>query len=542
MTKFKPGGPKRYAHQREILRRIVETKGVCALLCEPGTGKTAPTLDYLNLLAIKSHEAGLGGEIRALVVSPKAAVDNWVIQAETYRAEGVSLWAEALGGSILEKAATIANRGTAGKVSRRVKLSKRKQVLASRRALHVDKSELVYVHGGSVAEGPRGLSGPRVVLLSLNYDSLASRKAVGSGTMADVILGAVKEYAPHVIVCDESHKLKGPSSNTSRLMARVGALARRRLMLTGTVMPHSPMDVFAQWRYLAPEAFGQIDPRTGERKRATYAGFERTYGVLGGFMGKQVVAYKNLDQMHEIMGRNAVVVKKQDALDLPQAVDAIVPLTLSQREATAYAEMKKELATELQGHLSSVPNRLVQGMRLRQITAGFLKSDDGTLHDIGDTKVSAIASLANDTLAGERRIVIFAAFRHEIDRIRDAVAQKGTEVYIITGETAESERLSIRRRFGSKAPERIILIAQIRTISLSVNELVTASNAIFASLSLQRDDLVQARDRLNRIGQTQKMTFWFPLARGTVDEVIYKSHQSRTSLEKTLLEHIQGNV
>ena len=73
-----------------------------------------------------------------------------------------------------------------------------------------------------------------------------------------------------------------------------------------------------------------------------------------------------------------------------------------------------------------------------------------------------------------------------------------------------------------------------------MNELVTANNAIFASLSQQRDDLIQARDRLNRIGQKRKMTFWFPLARGTVDEVIYRSHEDRTNLEAAVLKHVQG--
>jgi hypothetical protein len=60
----------------------------------------------------------------------------------------------------------------------------------------------------------------------------------------------------------------------------------------------------------------------------------------------------------------------------------------------------------------------------------------------------------------------------------------------------------------------MILIAQTRTMSLAVNELVTASHAVFGSLSLQRDDMIQARDRLNRIGQTRPVTFWYALAPG----------------------------
>lgn len=917
--KFVPKGPKRYVHQRRILRRIIETKGVCALLCEPGTGKTAPTLDYLSILALKSPTV-VGGdrEIRALVISPKAAVDNWVIQAEKYVHDGVNVWAEALGGSIVQKAETMRSRGPEVYRPRRV-ARKKDAAQLPHRGLNADRAELLYARGSEgPVHGPADLTGkPRLILLSMNYDTFASRASRGSTTMADVLMEAVKRFKPDVIVCDEMHKLKGPGSNTSRLIARVGSLSRRRIGLTGTVMPHaltldspiltpsgwkpmremqvgdqvigadgqttevvgvwpqgerriftvtfsdgstvdctedhlwtvtsrgrrsrglppltiptgdlskgrsrsrvtsqevglfdkggaarwaiptvdpvdfpnrpvpidpylmgllllgdghfghpvdfttadeeivkyaeaalpsglqltitpgqngsrasryritsgkkggslpgakrgpapnavavaldelglrglrgpdkfvpevylwndretrlgvlrglmdadgtssvgstskfvttsprlaegvkhlvrslggyvserveqkspqvmpqghssealpqhvllfgmdlnpfrlsrkadawrrrrtesklrtivavepkgtapaqcitvnaedglfitkdfvvthnSPMDVFAQWRFVQPTAFGAYDPRTNRRKRATFGEFQRRFGVMGGFMGREVVRYINLDEMQAIMADNSIVVKKEDALDLPQAVDVVIPVVLSAKEQRIYAEMKSDLAVTLgdtQGQ-SSVPNRLTQMLRLRQITAGHLPNDSGEVQSIGDSKVSTIASIAHDTLEGENRIVVFAVFRHEIEELRRVLSRSGTEVQVIDGNTSDQERLRIRKRFGDteKYPERIILVAQIKTISLSVNELVTANNAIFASLSQQRDDLIQARDRLNRIGQKRKMTFWFPLARGTVDEVIYRSHEDRTNLEAAVLKHVQG--
>jgi SNF2 family DNA or RNA helicase len=100
--------------------------------------------------------------------------------------------------------------------------------------------------------------------------------------------------------------------------------------------------------------------------------------------------------------------------------------------------------------------------------------------------------------------------------------------------------MELRRRFGSADKQRMVMVCQIRTMSLAVNELVTASHAVFATPPQQRDDLVQARDRLNRLGQTQPVTFWYAVAPKTVDEVVMTSHRHRTSLEQAMLRHVRG--
>ena len=96
----------------------------------------------------------------------------------------------------------------------------------------------------------------------------------------------------------------------------------------------------------------------------------------------------------------------------------------------------------------------------------------------------------------------------------------------------------MRRRFGSDDPQRMVMVAQIKTMSLAVNELVTASHAIFGSMTQQRDEYIQARDRLNRLGQTRPVTFWHVAAPGTVDEVVMQSHKDRTNLENAMLKHV----
>lgn len=525
--KFIPGGPPRYMHQREGLRKIIETKGVTALLMDPGTGKTATTLDYCSLLALKL------GVARVLVVAPLAAVDTWVDQAGKWVSPQVNYWAEAVGGSVLERGLTLALRGrdpfksVPGKDAKAIRAHRPKSwATASRPAVRPQ-------------DGPSRLPGPLLILEAINLDAMAQRGTLGSLTMADFMLRAVKRFKPDLIVVDESHKIKGSDANASRLLARISPHVPRRLILTGTVMPHSPLDVYGQWRFLAPKAFGEVD-EYGNRQDATLRYFKERFVQWGGYMGMEMKKFINLDELQDTMAENAIVVRKEDALDLPPTTDTVVHVELSAKEKKAYSEMKKKLAAEVrQGDPKLVAtNRLAQQMRLRQIIAGHLPDDQGNIHTIGNSKARTVASLVNDTLAGEKRVVVFAVFKHEIEALTKALTSRGRELQVITGSTPNKERLAMRKRFGSDDPTPLVMIAQIKTISLSVNELVTASHAIFSSLSRQRDEWVQARDRLHRIGQTKPVTFWYTEAPGTLDSVIHRSHIEKADLETAVLKHI----
>ena len=172
---------------------------------------------------------------------------------------------------------------------------------------------------------------------------------------------------------------------------------------------------------------------------------------------------------------------------------------------------------------------------------GGLPDDAGEVREIGRSKAKTIASLIHDTLEDEKRIVVFGTFTRELAALEEEIADKRTTVLRIDGSTKPEDRLAMRQRFGSDDPARLVIVAQIKTLSVAVNELVTARNAIFASLPWQRDDIVQARDRLNRLGQKSATTFWYALAPNTVDDLVFQAYQDRTDLEKTLMNHIYAD-
>ncbi len=510
-------------HQRKGLKFLKKMDGVAALLFEPGVGKTGTTLAYFDHLAEKQ------GEVRVLVVSPLSASDTWVLQPELFMDSAVkSRFYQGTTETILAK------------------------IAKSRDWRAVPPAKIQTNLPGT---DERAVSGNRVTIVSISAGALSSwctdRFQIAKMTKA------VRAYNPHVIVVDESHIIKSPTANISRAMAYLGRLAPRRIILTGTVTPKDCLDVYGQWRFLAPWTYSD---HWGKKKTNTphllterqitrlspwpFGRFKNKYTESGGYEGREVVGYVNQKDLKRRMAERSMVVRKADALDLPPTRDMDIFVDLSPREAKAYREMKNELLTVLEsGDTLEAPNAAVKFTKLRQITTGSVKdTETGETLRIGRSKERAVVELVNTQLVSEKRVVVFAYFKSECKALAEALTRQGRTVELITGKTKPKERLAIRTRFKKidKYPGPIVLVAQARTMSLSVNELVTAQHAIFASFSERRDDWVQGRGRLDRQGQTLPVTFWNILARGTVDEVMKATHEERGDMEKALLDHVQS--
>jgi hypothetical protein len=365
------------------------------------------------------------------------------------------------------------------------------------------------------------------------------------------------------VVVDESHIIKAATSNISKALYQIGQLAPHRIILTGTVNPLSPLDCYGQWRFLAPWTFSDQYPEPWTRTplRMTKAQqasirpwpwgrFENRYGTKGGYKGKTVVGVNEymIDELHDRVAERSMVVTKDDALDLPETQDIDVHVTLNAKEAKAYREMAEDLAAELDsGEFVEAVNVLAKLMKLRQIAAGFVK-DTATdqVHVVGDSLRKAMLEVTTVTLAGEQRVVVSGYFRSECALIAEALrrAEPGTCVEVITGATKAKDRLDIRQRFGdvSGNPGRMILVAQARTMSLSVNELVTASHMVNGSPSERRDDWVQLRGRLHRQGQEKPVTYWNCFTPGLIGNIMLDKHKDRGNLEKALLDHVRSYV
>lgn len=483
--------PKPMEHQARALRDVIDGRGTRGLLMDPGTGKTRVVLDYLGMLFLKH------GHVDALIAAPLDALDTWPDQAETWLPPEVKKHLEIV---MLDSSA-----GTI--------LDKSEQILELSKRLNRDKLRLVIV----------------------NHDAFKYRhkvKGYKTVTVQDRMVDAVMKWRPDIAVYDESHRgLKTHDSNTTRAWKRLGRVIDRRIIMTGTVSPKHPLDVFGQWLFLNPRRFGD-----------KWGMFRYTFAVYGGYLGREVIRYRNLDRLEAEIAKDATVVSKDEALDLPPLTEVTVPVRLGPRERKAYLSMANDYLVELTStEKAMAQSTLTRILRLRQITGGSMSNIDEetetkTVHDLGDSKLQVCRERVESLIDQDEKVVIFAHFVRDVERLRDTFQKlyrkKNVPVYAVSGAVAKPRRREWRKDFyNHEGPA--IFIAQMRTMSLAINEFTVAANVIFYSMSERRDDYDQAKDRLHRQGQTRPVTVYHLVVPHSVDAALLESHQ-----EKKRLEHV----
>lgn len=131
----------------------------------------------------------------------------------------------------------------------------------------------------------------------INYES----------TWRDEIFEALQDYDADLIIADESQRIKTHDASQSKAMHRLGDQARYKMILSGTPVQNEAIDIFSQYRFLDPAIFG-----------LNFYAFRSRYCEMGGFNRKQIVRYRDLDQLIKKEHSIAYRVTKDEALDLPE--------------------------------------------------------------------------------------------------------------------------------------------------------------------------------------------------------------------------------
>lgn len=337
------------------------------------------------------------------------------------------------------------------------------------------------------------------------------------------IIRAFKRWQPQLIVLDESHRVKNPSAKKSTAMHTLGPYAEKRMILTGTVTTKAKKlyDVYSQWKFLNPERFIAEDgsPMNFSEFKARYSRF-RNMGNYDKWLGNS-----HEDELHELIHRDAYSVTREECYDLPPMTTQLIHVDLDE-SAKVYDQMAEDMVARIHtGEITEASIRLVQTLRLQQITSGLAKTSPtpeypkGRLEIIGAEKLRMIESRLEDLMEADEKVVIGAVFKADMLRLEALARKLKVPYFVIKGGVKQADRDRAPREF-KKVNGGAIFIGQPSAAGEAI-DLSAASILQWYSLP---SSWVQFKQFSDRIALSDKPTFHeFYLARNTIDEIRYET-------------------
>lgn len=490
---------KPYRHQVQAIKKLMSTGFGGALLMEPRTGKTKTAIDYMAILHL-GH-----GVNRVLVVCPVVAIQVWKDQLAD-------------------------NMPFPYKVTVWDRKGRKDQPLPSYGKDRLDIVIMNYDAFSTPGELRVHMRGPlkgQPVIDKKSGTQMRSKTRGGRFAMKT----AIQRWQPQLMILDESHRIKTPSAKKSTALHSLGPIADYRLLLTGTVVTKSKrlFDVYSQWKFLNPDRFGHM----------SFAEFKNTYGRwIPQENYSKFVGSKNEDQLHDLIHRDSFSITREECYDLPASTTQIIPVQLEE-SAELYDQMARDMVAKIHtGEITEASIKLVQSLRLRQITSGITKTTptptypEGRQVDVGHEKIRAIGERLEDLMEADEKVVIGALFKTDIARLEALGKSLKVPVYSIHGGTKAADRARYPKEF-SRTKGGAIFIGQ----PAAAGEAIDLSAASILQWYSLPSSWVNFRQFTDRIALSEKPTFHeFYLAAGTIDFLMYETLMEDGDIGKKMIQ------
>ena len=462
---------KPYEHQLDALKDSWDKENF-AYFMEMGTGKSKVLLDNAAMLYDKGQINGL------LLIAPKGVYKNWYDQeVPTHLPDHIE----------------------------------KKMVLWKTS----DKSKKQMALLNTMFE-----TGTDLHILIMNVEAFSKGDGI---KFAEKFLSCHKA----MIAIDESTTIKTPTSNRTRSVLSLRELAKYRRILTGSPVTKSPLDLFSQCQFLDPWLLNH----------SSYYTFKARYAVtrkieVQGRRVEIVVGYRNLGELSEKIKPFSKRVLKDDCLDLPDKTFIKHTVELTKEQKKVYEQMKREAIAFLDGKMQSTATVMTQLMRLHQITCGHFTADDGTIKDLPCSRLSELMSILENV---EGKAIIWSHYTHDVKRIIEKIKEVYGEDSVVDyfGETDQDQRSKNIKKFQTDDNCRFF-VGTTHTGGYGIT-LTAGSTMIYFSNGYDLEKRQQSEARIDRIGQTKKMTYIDIISQDTVDERIVKALRSKINIANTIM-------
>lgn len=318
----------------------------------------------------------------------------------------------------------------------------------------------------------------------------------------------------NMIVADEVHKMKNPTSQQGRAFLKIQA--ETMIAMSGTPLMNNPLDLYIILKWLGFE-------------NHSFYQFKMHYCNMGGYGGYEIVGYKNLGELQERLDRFMLRRLKSDVLDLPDKIEVEEIVEMTGKQEQIYKEVKADITAHID-EIKLSNNPLTELIRLRQAT-GFTGILSSTIQE--SAKLDRMEEIVENAVANGKKVVVFSNWTKMTDEVYKRLHPKYHPA-IITGQTDADVRQDEVWHFQNDDDCKVI-IGTIGAMGTGLT-LTAGTVEIFLDEPWNKALKDQAEDRCHRVGTKENVTIYTLICKDTIDEKIHSLVEKKGKLANLIID------
>jgi SNF2 family DNA or RNA helicase len=389
----------------------------------------------------------------------------------------------------------------------------------------------IQVLSGSGKERLEILKKRKAQIYVTNYESLLMKD----------LFEELKKFQPEFIIFDEGHKLKNPQAVRSKKAAELAELAKYKLLLTGTPILNSCMDLFQQFKVLDG---GQTFGKNFFTFRAKYFMDKNARMPAHLHFPDWQIKPGSMDAFNKIIHERGAVARKEDCLDLPPLIRKRVEVEMSLKQLKAYESMRKDFVAAVDGGVAVADLAITKALRLQQIVSGFVTTEGNGQEDLRtvcfdeNPRIKALGEVLEEIFEQGQKAIIWAVFHENYAQIRKLLESMKVKFVELHGEINGKKRQDSIDSFNDD-PEIMGLIGHPGSGGVGCN-LVSASYSVYYSRGFSLEYDLQSEARNYRAGSERhkSITRIDLVAPNTIDDLILERLSNKQTISNKVLQEI----
>lgn len=352
-----------------------------------------------------------------------------------------------------------------------------------------------------------------------NIQILSGRKVYPIDPKTDVVIinpdiladweVTLQKWKPGIAVVDEAHGFKSGKTYKTKALKSILKRCYGRVIMTGTPVLNNPMEAFSMVEFASPGLLG------------SFSQFRSKYMGNGPYPAK-TLSKKKAKMLNDEMKQCMIRRLKKDVLkDLPAKQRSTVSLHV--KDTSLIEKARNEALAWIRKNKDNPAGRMILMGKLIQACS--------------KTKLKLAIEWIDSLLESTNKVVVMCVYKATIQALMERYGNRAVK---IDGSVTGEKRNDAVKAFQNN-PKIEVIICQAEAAGVGIT-LTAASNTVFVEYLFSAGKMVQAEDRIHRVGQTEMVNIWYLVVANSIEQRIISILNRKMAMINAIIDDNQNDT